>query len=852
MKWFEGLVSKAIKDDYLDELTIKAEMLYTYTFLSYSSKDIEKLNIMSEKEFVDIVKFADILCRSESSIARNKAYKIISLLYDYYKDDKYFLQCADIVLTKLGIFPTLSLIEKQGDLYSSIENKLEKIVKETYQVSPFEGKTFTDAQYKLFEKLKNSNHFSFSGPTSFGKSFVMESFIHHIIQERNGIDNIVILVPTRALINQVSKKLKSEINAANYKILSHPVVPRMFKKDNNRYVFVFTPERWISYLSNKDNPVVTYMFVDEAHKTVSINDTRSPLYYHAILMAERKSINLYFASPNIPNAEVFLQLFEKSIDEAMVIEDSSVAQNRYFIDLIEKKAVLFSDTGKEILFHYDFSVEKGKLSKLLKEFGDGQQNIVYCNTVDDTIEFAVKFAKLRPFKEDKRINDLISLIKSFVHKDYFLIDCLKYGVAFHFGRLPQRIREQVEQLFIDGVIDYVFCTSTLLEGVNLPAKNIFILNNAIGLTKFKDIDFWNLAGRAGRLSKEMSGNIICVRAFDKENRWKDPQNDLEVVRNKLIKPIEPTIIKGQGNFYKNIGNVIQNKPFTKAKPTENERVLWTQYSNILYVHQTNKSDSILMNTFLKKNQDAKKILDGISKNNKIPAYILEQSTTINPKYQNKLWSSQEIDTFPNEVSTESCEMILNILYDVYGWKDEESGGRNPMARNKSRLQYFMVLMNSWISGYQLNMIIKYTLNYFEKKGFIYEHGKEIVFDKDNKSHINKVINDLMFDIDNVLRFKIKNYILNYSLIYYEKTQDSGLSKWVDYIEYGTTDSSVIALQTIGIPRHLANYIIKHHDDCIIFEGNEMIDMDCEKLLSSIDVENYSKEYEEIISFLNRL
>ncbi|WMI82114.1 DEAD/DEAH box helicase [Anaerotignum sp. MB30-C6] len=851
MNWFKNLVNKALKDDYLDELIIKAEILYTYTFLSYTSNNIEKPFYLSEKEFVDIVKFADILCRSELSIARNKAYKIISLIYDSYREDKFFLQCADIVLTKLGIFPTLGLIENQSDI-SSIENVLEKVVKEVYQESPFGGKTFTDAQYRLFERLKNSNHFSFSGPTSFGKSFVMEAFIHHIIQERHGIDNIVILVPTRALINQVSKKLKSEIKTQKYKVLTHPVVPGIFKSDNNKYVFVFTPERWISYLSNKDNPVVTYMFIDEAHKTVSINDTRSPLYYHAILQAERKSINLYFASPNIPNAEIFLQLFEKSSDETMVIEDVSVSQNRYFIDLIEKKAVLFSDTGKEISFYYDFSTEKGRLTKVLNRFGEGNQNIVYCNTVDDTIEFSMKYAKTRTLKEDKRITELISLVKSFVHKDYYLIDCLKYGVAFHFGRLPQRIRERVEQLFIDGVIDYVFCTSTLLEGVNLPAKNIFIFSNAIGLTKFKDIDFWNLAGRAGRLSKEMSGNIICVRAFDKVNRWKNPEIDLEIVRNKSIKPIEPTIIKGQGNFYKNIGNVIQNKPFTKAKPTENERVLWNQYSNILYVHQTSKSDSILMNTFLKKNAEAKKILDSVSKNNKIPVYILEQSTGIKPKYQNKLWASEEIEAFPSEVSTDSCEIILNILYDVYNWMDEESGGRNPMVKNKSRLKYFAVLMNSWISGYQLNMIIKNTLRYFQRRGFIYEYGQEIAFDKDDKSHINKVINDLMSDIDNVLRFKIKNYMLNYYLIYSEKTEDTNPPKWIDYIEYGTTESAVIALQTIGLPRHLSNFIIKHHDDCMVIEGNELMEINSDKLLSKIDRERFAQEFEEISEFLRNI
>lgn len=274
---------------------------------------------LSEKEFSDLLRFADILCRSKTATGRNKAYKIISLLYDQYNCNPYFQTCSDSVLTKLGIFPTLQLLENNKVVCSNVEVSLEKSVKETFQMSPLEGKVFTDSQYSLFEKMKNSNHFSFSGPTSFGKSFIMEAFINYIIIERNGSDNIVILVPTRALINQVSSKLKQEIKNPRYRILTHPVIPDMYRRDNYRYIFVFTPERWISYVSNLANPIITYMFVDEAQKVIAQKDSRSPLYYHAILLAERKSVNLYFASPNIPNAEVFLELFEKSQDEVMVI-----------------------------------------------------------------------------------------------------------------------------------------------------------------------------------------------------------------------------------------------------------------------------------------------------------------------------------------------------------------------------------------------------------------------------------------------------------------------------------------------------------------------------------------------------
>ena len=432
MNFFDKLNEKALQDDYLKELIIKAEKIYTFKFLKMENDLVE----LSEKEYTDLLRFADILCRSKSAEGRNKSYKIISLLFDQYSSDPHFQAFADTVLTKLGIFPTLHLIYQNKSYYSNTEIFLERSVKEIFQMSPFEGKVFTDAQYLLFEKMKNSKHFSFSGPTSFGKSFIIESFISYIITEGNSSDNIAVLVPTRALINQVSRKLKSEFQNSKYKVLTHPVIPEMYQKNGYKYIFVFTPERWISYVSNANNPVVTYMFIDEAQKVIAQKDSRAPLYYHAIVLAERRSVKLYFASPNIPNAEVFLELFEKSQNEKMVVRDSPVAQNRYFFDFIRHQAILFSDTGIDIDIPYDLSNTNDKLNNFLMQIGENSQNIVYCNTIEDTINFARSFSKLSPIRNSKEIDDFVSLIKSFIHKD--LHGARKIGQRGVFGRTAVR------------------------------------------------------------------------------------------------------------------------------------------------------------------------------------------------------------------------------------------------------------------------------------------------------------------------------------------------------------------------------------------------------------------------------
>lgn len=846
MSFIQELVNSALEDDYLQKLIEKAEHIYGLNFLK---KSID--NLLSEKEYLDIMRFADILSRDINYEGRNIAYKIISILYPFYKDDEYYKFICNSVMTKLGNFPSLGLIMEKDDAgrYDTPELLLDKQLKEVYQKVPGTEKIFTDAQYRLFEAIKDSNHFSFSGPTSFGKSFIMDAFINYIIDERHGVDNIIVLVPTRALINQVSKRLKVEIKHENYRVMTHPIVPAMYRKDNAKYVFVFTPERMIAYLSEKNNPLISYLFIDEAQKIIAKKDSRAPLYYQAISMAERKSIKLFFASPNIPNSDIFLKLFDKSTDECMVIKEAPVSQNRFFIDFVERKEKMFTESGKDDIFE-PFG-NYNNLNELLLYIGRDKKNIIYCNSVEDTINFALSFSKVLEDKKDSRIDEVIKLIQEYLHKDYYLIDCLKKGIAFHFGKLPQRIREKIEELYEQKAIDYMFCTSTLLEGVNLPAQNIFILNNTIGLRKFTDVDFWNLAGRAGRLSKELSGNIICVRLDS--NKWNVKESDMDMIRKKVIKHVSPTILKGEDNFYKNVENSLLGKPFTKKSVTKDEAETWNHYANIIYYQEVAKADSLLKSNFMKKNhKTAKKVLENIEKNNVVPENILEQSTSIKPMYQNAIWNGlNNVDkAFPEEITPNACYGVLVNMYKNYKWEIEESKGRNPLVRDPEQLKYYAVLMYTWMSSKPLNMIIGNMINYYRKKGRIWHRNEYVLFVYTNKEHINWVINDLIADIDNALRFKIKNYFSNYYLLVAEKNgvEVAGVD-WSEYLEYGTTDKIIIDLQNVGFPRHIAMLIKEKYEEVLVYDENELVEVQIEKLLGLLLENNHKQEHDEILDIL---
>lgn len=848
---------KAYKDDYLINLIHKLEINYCSKF-----SNITNINPLTDEEIEHLLRFSDILCRSNDSKHRNLSLKIISLLLEL-KDNKtyeYFKVIAINTLVKLGNFPSIHIID-DIDLYMQIsEIRNDYIVKTDIQQSLLE-KPFTDAQYKLFTEMKQRNHYSFSGSTSFGKSFIFEAFTKYIIDKHNKTDNIAFIVPTKALINQVGYGLKKIIKDEQYKIITTPIIPKVFLKQDYKYIFVFTPERLIPYFMENDNPKIDYLFVDEAHKLLSQTDTRTPLLYHALVLAKRKSVNIYFASPNIPNAEIFLAMINNSTDESMSIIESPVAQNRFYIDTANDQSFMISDYGNDISFpKFNFNNNKiDNLEKILNIFSADSQSIIYCNTVEKTIQTAIQLSERLEEQDCEQLNDIITLIDEKVHSQYYLKKCIKKKVAYHFGRIPEEIKSRIEELYKQGYIKYLFCTSTLLEGVNLPATNIFILSEKIGQGKMTDIDFWNLAGRAGRLSKDISGNIFCVNLYNQQGYWKDMKN-IDILRNKKIDAVKPQILsKKNGNLYTNISNYFENQEYTRKDISQDKKKIIEMYGNILLFHDAINNDSVLKDKFINNNSNAIALLKKQRAKLKVSSKILATSIDIDISIQNHI-ANDKVPLLPKSTTRDDCLQVLEILYDQYKWDKTEYDGRNPTIGNKNRLIYYSILMESWIHSKPLKIIIQNTINYYYNNGDeknIYirqEDGKmtPFKFDRQNDFHINKLINDVVWDIENILRFKIKNYISNYQALLKQKYDfNYQMGDWESYIEYGTTDGETIEIQNLGFPRNIAIFLRDNYPEAFIKnELGAIYDIDEQYLINNIDKEKFKFDYEELALFMD--
>ena len=205
---YNRLADEIQTNKYLEHLYDKLVRMYTHIILL--SEDCTQNSLLSEKEFNDLMRFADILSCSNYDWARNKALKILAFIIELKKDDDKTIFFAKWIFAKLWHFIGLANYPVSNLL--PIEREIELWLKEIEQRVPNNPELhFTDGQFELFNKLINSHWLSFSGPTSMWKTFIIKNYIRKLLIEEKWL-NIIIIVPTKALINQLLVDFHSDLS----------------------------------------------------------------------------------------------------------------------------------------------------------------------------------------------------------------------------------------------------------------------------------------------------------------------------------------------------------------------------------------------------------------------------------------------------------------------------------------------------------------------------------------------------------------------------------------------------------------------------------------------------------------
>ena len=585
----EIFFEKIDENEYL--IKLYEDILYNYALKVFGYTRRLKRNL----EINDTLRFADILSKSNHSTKVDKhkvwAQEIVTMLNYIYPENTDVSYVAGSVLTSVGNYQGRNIIKSDFNGADAMEKIYLELKKDYYTIPSAPDKQFMVAQKSAYDHFENS-YYSYSAPTSMGKSFIMRMFIKEQILG-NQRKNFAIVVPTKALINEIRIKITKEdlgeiLYQKNYHVVTAAgdAVLANWKEKQQNYIFVMTPERMLYLMINEPDIEIDYLFVDEAHK-ITGTDKRSPFYYQVVnMLSERPHrLHIIFASPNVPNPEVFLDTIpdaESISEHKLQTSYSPVSQPKFIVNLINREVSIYNEHSDSNIPITSIALDDADLIDVLLRFEKDEKQkekpfIVYFPSTRKTVIAARDFGANRiPKTNCEELMELSKDIKNEVHGDYYLADLVSKGVAYHIGYLPASIRQRIEDLFKAGKITALFCTSTLVEGVNLPADNLFITDYRNGLKDMRPIDFRNLVGRVGRLEFNLYGNVFLVATSEKAS------DKFEALLSKSVEKQTFSIEKGLTKPQKqNVVNILLQGAKHPQKQSEDSYDLMRKFAIIL-------------------------------------------------------------------------------------------------------------------------------------------------------------------------------------------------------------------------------------------------------------------------------
>lgn len=760
---------------------------------------------LSTKELRQLLAAASALSLENSDKYKTQAYEIASRLVELHgKHESKIVAGADLVLSRLGNFPGRQLLRDDftdapfsPPVISPIlaVERLSREIRNSIEMPDGRETYLTDFQLRLFSALAESDSFSVSAPTSAGKSFVLNLDLSRRIS--SGIEAIVYLVPTRALIREVTIRVRSTLRDIGKQDVPVRSVPFPLARDKAPLgiVYILTQERLMSLLSSGPECWVTTLIVDEAHNIQ--DDARGVLLQTVIERVAKRfpAAEIHFASPLSQNPELFLQIIGRDHREKTMIETlSPVSQNLLLVSKIRgevnhAKISLLNDQEEIPIGTVDLGFPlRGSASEQRANFahsitGADEATIVFCNDASSSEEVALALCKKQSALStlSQAVTEIIEFIKSDIHPAYRLIECLPHGVGYHYGNMPPLVRAKVEDLFRTGEIRFLCCTSTLLQGVNLPARHIVIDNPKKGSgTPMPRRDFLNLAGRAGRLLKEFHGNVWCL----KPSEWADqcfrgpPLIQISSAFNEamsdggsvLQRLVEDTV---RNEKEKDFAEAVFGKLFYDYRSTESIKddflAQWKTVDNAQTLEETRSTITNLDIT--------------------LPLHLLEVNGGIRPDLLQELYNiirAQEDLTALTPLNPwteghyEQVKEIIRVLEIVL------------RGKNNNSYKYYTWLASQWIHEKSLREIITNKL------------------EEEDADSLSKRIRGILGTLEKEIRFHlVKNFTAYLSLLQYAleerglNEQAAQLEPYHVYLECGAVSPNVLSLIALGVSRSTA-------------------------------------------------
>lgn len=466
-----------------------------------------------------------------------KAYDFITEVcnyFDYIKDEQ--LSSSDLEFLKYisnaaGIPHYYDLLEKFNH-----DNKLSDISLNTLSSLLYESSLYIDENIKVHkyqQEILNqfltdkTNRYFLSATTSFGKTFLVYEIIRKLKYK-----NVALIFPTIALLSENYEKLISDSQYnyfSNFSIHTLSDVPML----GDQNLFIYTPERYLSFIDKHRNFSLDFVFIDEIYKidneylidSENKENERDIAYRIALHEILPKTSDILLVGPYIEFPEEKNNNINQSFNIFLKENRFKVIDfNKY--EIVSKKIISLTNGLNKITEELEITIKSTdksneKVCSIIASILYIQENALLYTSGPAKAEKTINnLLKLSSFQKNnhksKRLQRFIlHLEKNYNLRDkenntWILIKALKNKIGIHHGHIPKYIQKEIVDLFNEGSLNVLISTTTITEGVNTSAKNLVVLSAYKGKKTLKSFDAKNIVGRAGRFLHHYSGRVLIL------------------------------------------------------------------------------------------------------------------------------------------------------------------------------------------------------------------------------------------------------------------------------------------------------------------------------------------------------
>jgi len=385
-------------------------------------------------------------------------------------------------------FTDLAIYSKSTTLFSKLNRAL--------NLSELDNNIcLTNEQVECLSILDTNNLF-LSAPTSFGKTYIA---LEYIARNVSVLNNIIFVVPTISLMNELRKKCYKFFNKEYILITSDAELEQYYYE--SKKIMIVVPERISTSKFKKyiNDNYIDFLIYDEIYKLKSEKNTRD---------TNDRIIKMNYIYKYLINKSKKLLLLGPFI-KSVSFDRSDIRIEKYITNLnLVYNNILFD--ADKIVANLDLSEEK---------------KFVYFNSPNSINRFLESNSNIEGIIDNYNFDDeIINWISDNIHPAWYYSIYIKRGIGIHHGKTPMFLRKYIEHEYSkeDGYIHTILCTSTLMEGVNTPTNKLVIYDSPRGTFELN-----NLIGRVGRLNTKnpKAGNIYAldekVKSLYNPKQWID-------------------------------------------------------------------------------------------------------------------------------------------------------------------------------------------------------------------------------------------------------------------------------------------------------------------------------------------